>query len=261
LKRVIFILNIIIYSLYFTSCSQKLEQTEKQATRVITVSAAASLKDALSEIGPKFEQEKGIRITFNYGSSGALQKQIEEGAPVDIFISAGKKQMNALESKNLIDKDSRRNLLNNKLVLIVSNEYKDKIKTSSDLVDKDIKIGIGQPSSVPAGQYAKDSLTYQELWDKLKANIVYAKDVKQVVAYVEKGEAAAGIVYKSDAAVLKNSVIAQIFDESSHEPIVYPEVIVTTSKEKEAARDFLNFLNTDNVKQIFVKYNFEISKN
>lgn len=252
MKRVLLVLTVLIGAFYFSGCTQQPQQSSKN----ITICAAASLKDALDEIQPKFEQEKGIKLTFSFGSSGALQKQIEEGAPADVFISAGKKQMDTLEDENLIDKESRENLLVNKLVLIVPNEYKDKIKTSSDLVDKDVKISIGEPESVPAGQYAKESLTYLNLWDKLSNKIVYAKDVKQVVAYVEKGEVAAGLVYNSDAAVLKDSTIVEVFDENSHKPIVYPGAIVSASKDKESAKTFIDYLNTDSAKQIFEKYRF-----
>lgn len=254
MKRVSIILVIMVCALSLVSCSKQVQQSAN-----ITVCAAASLKDALNEIQPDFEQGKGIKLTFNFGASGTLQKQIEEGAPADLFISAGKKQMDALETGKLIDKESRVNLLGNKLVLIIPDEYKDKIKSASDLVDKAEKISIGEPETVPAGQYAKDSLTYMNLWDKLNSKIVYAKDVKQVVAYVESGEAAAGIVYNSDATVLKNSTIAQTFDESSHKPILYPAAIVTASKEKEAAKVFLDYLQSNNAREIFQKYGFDIN--
>lgn len=252
MKRILLVVTIIISALYFSSCAQQSQQGSKN----IMVCAAASLRDALNEIQPRVEQDIGIMITFNYGSSGALQKQIEEGAPADLFISAGEKQMDALENKNLIDKSSRKNMFGNKLVLVVPNEYKNEIKTVFDLVDKDIKISIGEPNSVPAGQYAKESLIYLGLWDKLNSKIVYAKDVNQIVAYVEKGEIAAGIVYNSDTTVLKNSTMVQIFDENTHEPILYPGAILSTSKEKESAKAFLDYLNTDSAKQILEKYGF-----
>lgn len=255
MKRILLALTILIFALSFSGCTQQVQK----GSDAITICAAASLKDVLCEIQPKFEQEKGIKLTFNYGSSGTLQKQIEEGAPADIFISAGKKQMDTLEAKNLIDKESRKDLLSNKLVLIVPDEYKNKIKTATDLADKDVKISIGEPESVPAGQYAKDSLIYLNLWDKLSSKIVYAKDVKQVAAYVEAGEVAAGVVYNSDAVVIKNSTVVQVFDENSHKPIVYPEAIVSASKNKESAKIFLDYLNTDSTKEIFEKYMFNIS--
>lgn len=252
-------LAILAAALIFTSCSGKTptQQPEKKQKN-ITISAAASLQKMLTQVQTKFEKEKGIKLTFNFGSSGALQKQIEQGAPVDVFISAGKSQMDALESKDLIEKDSRKNLLGNKLLLIVSNEYKSKIKTVSDLVGMNVKISLGEPKSVPAGQYAKDSLTYLKLWDRLEGKVVYAKDVEQVLTYVEQGEVAAGFVYNSDAISLKNSYIAQVIDAKSHKPIVYPEAIISTSQEKDASKVFLDYLNTGSIRKIFTKYGFSV---
>lgn len=256
MKRILLVMTIIISALYFPGCTQQSKQLQQNSTD-ITVCAAASLRDALNEILPQFEQDTGIRLTFNFASSGALQKQIEEGAPADVFISAGKKHMDILESNNLIDQESRKNLIGNKLVLIVPNEYKHEIKTVFDLADMDVKISIGEPNSVPAGQYAKESIEYFGLWDELESKIVYAKDVKQVVAYAEKGEIAAGVVYNSDTAVIKNSTIVEVFDENSHQPIIYPGAIISASKEKDSAKVFLDYLNNDTAGQIFEKYRFE----
>lgn len=260
LRKILLAFSILMIPLYFSGCSKQQQQIG-QNSKNITICAAASLREALNEIQPRFEQEKGIKLTFNFGSSGTLQKQIEEGAPADVFISAGKKQMDALEDKNLIDNESRKDLLGNKLVLIISNDYKDKIKSVSDLTGKDLKVSIGEPETVPVGQYAKDALIYLDVWDKLINNMVYAKDVKQVVAYVERGEAAGGIVYNSDAATIINSTIAQVFEENTHKPVVYPEAIISTSKEKESAKVFLDYLAEDSVKQIFEKYGFNIIGN
>ncbi|MBV7272954.1 molybdate ABC transporter substrate-binding protein [Clostridium thailandense] len=247
-----------VFTLFsFTSCGQKPAENTKTTEKNITISAAASLKDALTEIKSKYEQKNGTKLTYNFASSGTLQKQIEQGASVDVFISAGAKQMNDLVSKNLIDKDTKNDLLKNQLVLIVSNDSKDKIKTINDVLNNNVKIAVGEPASVPAGQYAKDSLTKLNIWDKINPKIVYGKDVTQVATYVEKGEAAAGIVYKSDTVNLKNCFIAQTFDESLHSPIVYPEAVLSSSKNKEEAKKFLEYLNSDEAKDIFKKYSFE----
>jgi len=254
MRRALTVIIILVCVFSISGCSK--QETEAAG---ITVCAAASLREALNEIGPGFEKSSGVKLTFNFGASGALQKQIEEGAPADLFISAGKKQMDTLEEKSLIDKETRKNLLGNRLVLIIPNEYKDKIMTMDDLETKAEKISIGEPESVPAGQYAKDSLTYLGLWDKLSGKIVYAKDVKQVVAYVEAGEAAAGLVYSSDAVGLKNSMIVQTLDESSHKPVVYPAAIVAASVQKESSKAFLEYLQTKEAQQVFVKYGFEIN--
>lgn len=254
LKKLLLILTVFFTCFYFSGCMQE----PQKSTESITISAAASLRDVLSEIQQGFEQEKGIKLTFNFGSSGALQKQIEEGAPSDVFISAGRKQMDALAGQSLVDKETVSSLLGNELVMVVPDEYKDKIKAVSDLVNLDVKISIGEPGSVPAGQYAKESLIYLDLWDKLKDKIVYAKDVKQVAAYVERGEAAAGVVYNSDAVVMKGSMVVQVFDENSHEPVAYPAAVVSESRNKEAAKAFLDYLKSGDAKQIFVNYGFKV---
>lgn len=261
MRKKALILTVLTAILLFGGCSQKTSTpTTPVSQKTITVSAAASLKKAMTEIQPLFEKEKGIKVSLNFGSSGTLQKQIEQGAPTDVFISAGKTQMDALQTGKLIDSESRKNLLTNKLVLIVPNDKKDKIKTAEDLVLNADKISIGEPKSVPAGKYAQDSLTYLKLWSKLSSKIVYAKDVEQVVTYVESGSVAGGFVYNSDASVagLKNSSVVEIMDEKTHKPIVYPEAIITASKDKVSAKAFIDYLSTDAAKQIFKKYGFGI---
>ncbi len=253
MKKILSILMLFLTFAGLTACSGK---SSKEA-KPITISAAASLRDALNELKPKFEEKNNIKLTFNFGSSGALQKQIEQGASVDLFVSAGVKQMTDLEKNNLIEKDSKNNLLKNKLVLILSNDYKDKIKKIQDVENNNVKLSIGESASVPAGQYAKETLTKLNMWDKLNSKFVYGKDVTQVATYVEKGECAAGIVYNSDAVNLKNCFIAQVFDENLHKPIVYPEAIITSSKNKEEAKKFMEYLSSDEAKNVFKKYGFE----
>lgn len=255
MRKALLILAALICVFNFSGCSQNLGQKPDAS---ITVSAAASLKEAMEEIKTKVKEEKGIELTLILSSSGTLQKQIEEGAPTDIFISAGQKQMNTLESERLIDKDSRKDLLTNKLALVVSNDYKEKINTVEDLANNDIKISIGDVNTVPAGQYAKESLISLNIWDKINNTIVYGKDVKQVLTYVENGDVAAGIVYRSDAITLKNSFILSTFDEKSHSPIVYPAAIVSASKDKASAKIFMDYLNANEAKLIFEKYGFEV---
>lgn len=261
MKKILLALStLFIFLVSLVGCGQTAKQQTQTKSSNITISAAASLKSALDEMKTKYEQKSGDKLTFNYGSSGSLQKQIEQGASVDLFISAGASQMDALANKNLIDKNSRKNILSNKLVLIVSKDYKDKIKNISDLQNMNVKIALGESSSVPAGQYAKETLTKLNLWDKLSPKFVFAKDVTQVANYVEKGDATAGIVYKSDTVTLKNCTIAQTFDESLHKPIVYPAAIVTSSKNKDAAKKFLQYLQSAEAKSIFEKYSFQVAK-
>ncbi|SFA86890.1 molybdate ABC transporter substrate-binding protein [Clostridium frigidicarnis] len=254
MKKLMILLGVSILIFSLAACEKNYVNEEKKS---ITISAAASLKEGLEEIKPEFEKKYNVNIAFNFGGSGTLQKQIEEGAPVDVFISAGKKQMDELEDKKLIEENSRKDLLENELVLVASNNYKDKIKNINDVVINDVNMSIGTVESVPAGQYAKEALTKLNLWDKISNKLVYAKDVKQVANYVDRGEVAAGIIYKSDAMVLKNSVIAQTFDEETHSLIVYPCGVIKNSNNKDYAEEFLEYLSSDECKSIFVKYGFK----
>lgn len=223
----------------------------------IRISAAISLKDALDALkGTYSRKEAGVDIQYNFGASGMLQKQIEEGAPVDLFISAGKKQMDELASKGLIVPETRVNLLGNELVLIVAMEKKNTVKTFADLADKAQSFSIGMPETVPAGKYGKETLVSLKLWDKLEKRIVYAKDVRQVLAYVDSGNVDAGLVYRSDTVALKSAAATAVSPKGSHGPIVYPMAVVKAAKHPEAARKFVEFLKTPEAAKVFAQYRF-----
>ena len=224
---------------------------------VIQVSAAISLKDALADLEKVYAKKApNVKIQFNLASSGMLQKQIEEGAPVDLFISAGKKQMDELSAKNLIAADTRSDLLGNELVLIVAHEKKGTVRTFADLADKAQSISIGQPETVPAGKYGRETLTYLKLWDKVQPKIMFAKDVRQVLAYVESGNVDAGIVYRSDARQMKSGVVASVAPKAGHSPIVYPMAAVTASKNKAETARFAAFLTSTAAAKIFASHGF-----
>lgn len=226
-------------------------------TTPIRVSAAASLKNALAALKESYEKSTpNTELVINYGSSGLLQKQIEEGAPVDIFLSAGKKQMDELERKGLLVPGTRSNLLGNSLVLIVAKEKKSKIRRFDNLADQAQSLSIGQPETVPAGKYAKETLTNLRLWDTLDKRIMYAKDVRQVLAYVESGNVDAGLVYQTDTIILKSAVIAAVAPKESHSPIVYPVALVKDSKNRAAAEKFLAYLQSAKAARIFERYKF-----
>ncbi|BCJ86251.1 molybdate ABC transporter substrate-binding protein [Effusibacillus dendaii] len=233
---------------------------KKQAPTVeLYVLAAASLGDVMKELAPKYESSHpGQKLVISYGSSGTLQRQIEQGAPADIFISAGAKQMDELIQKNLIDPQNETDLLANKLVLIVSKESKSEIRTFADLKNQSVKkIAIGEPESVPAGTYAKQTLTQIGIWESLQAKFVYAKDVRQVLAYVETGNVDAGIVYKTDAASSDKVKIAATADEKTHSPILYPIGITKNSKHVKEAQTLYNWLRESEATALFTKYGFE----
>ena len=238
------------------------EETEK-STPVekveLTISAAASLQDAIGELKETYEnKDENVELVINFGSSGSLMKQIEEGAEVDLFISAGKKQMDELEEKELLVNESRIDLLGNDLVLLVNNNYKDKIKSVNDLLNlKDEKIAMGAPDSVPAGKYAAESLTNLGLYDKLEEKLVLTKDVRQVVTYVDSENVVAGFCYGSDTFIAKNSSIAEIVPDDSHKPIVYPAAIIKSTEEIDETQKFLDFLQSDESLNVFEKYGFK----
>jgi len=225
----------------------------------LLVSAAASLTDAMNDIAKVYNgEQKDVKVTFNFGSSGSLQQQIEQGAPADIFISAATKQMNALDDKGLIIKDTKKNLLKNRMVLVVPKDSS-KIKDFSDLTSAKV-IALGEPESVPAGKYGQELLTKLGLWDKVSSKMVYAKDVRQVLAYVESGDADAGIVYRTDALISDKVKVAALADESLHSPVVYPAAVIKDSKNSAAARDFVKFLSSAKAETVFEKYGFTVIK-
>jgi molybdate transport system substrate-binding protein len=228
-----------------------------QSKTEITVSAAISLKDALDEIQTAFEaSDPSTSIHLNLGASGTLQRQIEQGAPVDIFISASPAQMDALAAKNLIVPSTRKDLLKNTIVLITPSDRKI-IASFQDLITPGVKIiAIGEPQSVPAGNYAQQVLTHFGIFDKLKPKFVFAKDVRQVLTYVETGNADAGIVYATDARTSNRVAAVATAPEDSHSPVVYPVAVLANSKDQSAARRLEDFLLGSKSAAIFKKYGF-----
>ncbi len=233
---------------------------EDQVQQVsITVSAAASLKDAMEEIKQLYAEEKpNVEITYNFGASGSLQQQIEQGAPVDVFMSAATKQMDALKEKELMIDGTVKNLLLNKVVLV---EEKDAglVKDFKDLADDKVKkIALGEPKSVPVGQYAEEIISFLEIKDKVGPKSIYGKDVKEVLTWVETGNADVGVVYETDAKVSEKVSIAAYAPENSHKPVVYPVGVVKATKSADAAKEFLEFLLGDKSKTVFEKFGFTV---
>jgi molybdate transport system substrate-binding protein len=228
-----------------------------QQTASITVSAAISLKDALDEIGHAYEDgHSGAKVTFNYGGSGTLQHQIEQGAPVDIFFSAAEKQMDALESEGLLLAGTRRDVATNVLVLIAP-ASSGLPKDFQDLARPEIKVvALGEPTTVPAGLYAQETLDHLGLLAAVKTKAVYAKDVRQVLTYVETGNADAGIVYLTDARTSSRVRVVATAPTDSHEPIVYPAAILKSTKNLPSDRAFLDYVAGPEARAVLVKYGF-----
>ena len=227
----------------------------------IIVSAAVSLKDAFTEIAALSENRTGMTIRFNFGASGALQKQIESGAPADLFASAGSKQMDELATKDLIVPGSRADFARNVLVLVTpANDAR--MRSLMDLARSDVKkIAIGNPKTVPAGQYTEQTLTRLKLLPEIQAKLIYAEDVRQVLDYVVRGEVDAGLVYSSDAVNAGTTVkIVAPAPDDSHEPIVYPIAIVKDSHQQPAAKQFIDLVLSSEGQTILAKHGFTAIK-
>jgi len=235
--------------------TQKASETKENVE--LTISAAASLKDAMDVIQKTYQEEHPeVRLKFNFGASGSLQQQISQGAPVDLFFSAAEEKFELLVEKGTIAKEDGLDLLGNELVLVVPKEDQS-IKGFEDLVKEEIsKMSIGTPETVPAGKYAKESLEKMDVWKEVASKVVYAKDVRQVLSYVETGNVDAGIVYKTDALVSDKVEIVASADPATHTPIIYPIGVIKDSKQYDAAKEFYQYLQSDDALKVFEKYGF-----
>ena len=227
----------------------------------VVVFAAASLKTALDRIGTIWREEKGTAITVSYAASSALAKQIEQGAPADLFASADLKWMDYLAEKALIAPDTRKELLGNTLVLIAPADSTATLKIEPNFPLAEAigegRLATGDPKSVPAGAYAEAALTSLGVWERVKPRLAGTENVRAALAFVARKEAPFGIVYGSDAKSEPRVKVLDVFPESAHPPIVYP-FAVTASSQNAAARDFLAFLSTDKAKQVFIAEGFTV---
>jgi len=225
----------------------------------LTLSVAASVKDAILETEAAYQRDHAaIEFRNNFGSSGTLAREIEEGAPVDAFISAASKPMDDLETKGLIASGTRRNLLRNSLVLIAPLDSP--LRDFQGLADPSIRlIALGDPASVPAGQYGRQTLAALHLFDRLNKKVVMGGDVRQVLTYVETGNADAGIVYVTDAQSSSRMRIVAFAPDWSHDAIVYPAAVVKASQSGGATRDFIDYLGNPEAQAIFVKHGFTMA--
>jgi molybdate transport system substrate-binding protein len=224
----------------------------------IIVSAAASLTDVLKEISNGYQSKSKNTVKFNFGPSSALARQIEEGAPADMFFSADLAQMDDLDKKGRLEPGTQKNLLSNQLVIVVPSDSKLAIASPKDLLKSEVKrIALAEPP-VPVGAYSSKYLEAEGLWDKIKSKVVPVQDVRATLASVESGNVEAGFVYKTDAAVSKKVKIVYEVPIDKGPKIVYPVAIVKESKRKDTARDFLNYVQTPASKELFKKYGFVV---
>jgi molybdate transport system substrate-binding protein len=225
----------------------------------LTVFAAASLKNALDDIGAKWKESGGSSIAASYASSSTLAKQIEQGAPADVFISADQQWMDYVDKKSLVEMP--RELLGNRLVLIAAKDNPLTLTIEPGMKLAELlaggKLAVGDPSNVPAGIYAKEALTKLGAWDSVEAKLAPTADVRAALTLVSRGEAPLGIVYETDAKVDPKVRVVAVFPEDSHKPIVYPVAVVKTSKNPDAAK-FVTYLSGPAAKEIFTKYGFTV---
>ena len=233
-----------------------------QSRTTLLISAAASLQDTLDAIAPLFEQaNSNITVNHNFGSSGSLQQQIQQGAPADVFISAGVPQMDALQQANLLLQGTRRNLLTNRLVLIVPRNSHLNLTGFRQLTSPDVRrIAVGEFRSVPAGQYAEQFLTNLGMLGQVRSKLVFANTVRGVLAMVESGNADAGIVYTTDGQISDQVRQVATAPTNLHSPIVYPIAILRNSRNAEAARAYIQFLFGNQARDLFEQAGFGISR-
>ena len=255
-KRISLVLTICCLLLSLAGCS-----STAKTEGTITVAAASSLKNCMDEkLIPAFNAKyPDVKVQTTYDSSGKLQTQIEQGASVDVFMSAAMKQMTALDEKGLLLEDSIVQLLENKIVLIAPADSDKGTSAFEDIVKAD-KVAIGDPDSVPAGQYAKEALTSLGLWDQVAAKASLGTNVTEVLNWVAEGSADAGIVYETDAASNAKVKVTAEAPVGSVSKVIYPVGVIKGTENMETAKAFVEFLQTDEALEIFESYGFTANK-
>lgn len=226
----------------------------------LTVSAASSLRDALTEIAGRFEVERpGTRVRLNLGASGALRQQIEHGARVDVFVSAAERPMDALAERGLIDPATRRTLAGNELVLVVPAGSPAAVDGFQDLASPTVeRVALGAPASVPAGEYAAQALRALGIAEVVAGKTVYAQHVRQVLAYVESGNVDAGIVYRTDAAASDRVRVVAAAPPVTHRPVTYPLAVVRSTRHPREARAFAEYLLGPEAAAVLERHGFRV---
>jgi molybdate transport system substrate-binding protein len=228
------------------------------AAQTLTVSAAASLTDVLRELGPRFEAARpGVSVRFNFAASGVLIRQIVQGAPVDVFVSADPQTVDEGVRLKVLDPATRRDVARNALVMVVPAKGGLPLADPADLAQPSVRrVAIGKPATVPAGRYAQQALTEAGVWPALATRAVYADSVRQVLDYVARGEVEAGFVYRTDAMRMHDRVrvVARL---RGHPPIVYPAVVVADSPARVAAGLFIDYLTSPEAQAVLARHGFE----
>jgi molybdate transport system substrate-binding protein len=227
----------------------------------VAVFAAASLTDALREIARDYQKQSGDKIVFNLAASSFLARQIEGGAPADIFFSADEAKMDGLQSKGLIVKETRKSRLSNSLVVVVAKEQGAAVKSAADLASSKVKhLALAEPNTVPAGIYAKEYLTKQKLWVAVEKKVIPTENVRAALSTLEAGNAEAGIVYKTDAGISKKIQIVYEVSAEDSPAISYSMALLKEAKQPEAAKKFLTYLGSAEAGRVFQKFGFIVRK-
>lgn len=252
MKKSLILLLTGLLLVFGVGCSNTEETQEEDSKVTLTIAAAASLTDAFGEIEPMFEAETGIDLDFQFAGSGTLREQVKNGAPIDVFFSASKKYMDEVLDGGFVEESKV--LLNNQLVLVKSKDSS--IESIDDLSSVEY-IAIGNPDSVPAGRYAKEAMENLGIYSDLESKLTLAKDVSQVLSWVEQGNAEAGFVYHSDFVRSDGGVdLVEEIDDSNYTKIVYPIGVVKASKYQDESKEFIDYLSEKDAKEIFEKYGF-----
>jgi len=259
MKKIMLGMFIMSFLIVGTACSSEHVESRSNKT-ILTVSAASSLREVLDEIGKTFQEANpDIELRFNFGASGALKQQIEQGAPIDLYISASEDTYAELVDRDFIHIGA--SLVSNELVIITSKDAEYDLQHFSDLTNKDIeKLAMGTPITVPAGIYGQQALQYEGVWEQLQEKLVFAKDVRQVLTYVETGNAQAGIVYKTDVMSSDKVKVVVKADPKSHNPIKYPVGILDSTNYKTEALLFFEYLKSDKAEEIWKQFGFDVIK-
>lgn len=248
---------LLVLSLALLGCSALAEEAPVE----LFVSGAASLTDVLTEIGEAYSAANpNVSLVYSFDSSGTLQTQIEEGAPADIFISAAQKQMNALAEQSLILEDTRIDLLENKVVLIVPADSTLDIATFEDVAGDQVKMVAIGGESVPVGQYTQQIYENLGLWDAVSAKANFGENVRAVLAWVESGDVDCGIVYATDAASTEGVRIIAEAPEGTVDPVIYPAAVIAASTQVDAAKNFLAYLTGEEAVAMFEAAGFVMAK-
>lgn len=235
------------------------DDAAESAESTITVSAAASLTDALNDIAELFnEVQPDVQVDYNFGGSGALIQQIQQGAPADLFLSANETHFDTAIEEGYIDEENSVDLLMNELVLVVP-EGSDVVSSLDDLTNEGTEqIAIGTPESVPAGEYSVETFESMGIYEELESKFIYAEDVRQVLNYVETENVDAGLVYRTDALTSDSVEIVDAAPEDAHAPLVYPAGMLNETENEAAQQAFYDFIQGEEASEVFTDYGFNV---